>query len=227
MNIKHQLTTVKSVFSDHFLPLSCLLCHQNCPHPLALCKACASLITENTVEAPNYPLKVEGESWDKIRYLSAYQTPLKELIQKGKFDNNLAVFKALGLLFAEQIMQQGYDSDIQIIPVPLHINRFIERGYNQANELALPLAKHLNLPINNQVAIRVQEAKTQHLLTKRQRIRNADQLFEVKATVPKKVAIIDDVFTTGATMRSISACLKNAGAEMIEVWIIARTLKAS
>jgi len=47
------------------------------------------------------------------------------------------------------------------------------------------------------------------------------------SSVPKKVAVIDDVFTTGATMRSICSCLQNAGAEIIEVWIIARTLKPS
>jgi ComF family protein len=225
--MKHQFSTIKQLFLDHFLPLSCLLCQHHCPHPIALCEACTGLVNANNTEQPELALELENQNWDKFRYLSAYQTPLKELIQKGKFNDNLAVFKTLGQLLAQQILLEGYDADLVLIPVPLHSNRLLERGYNQANEIALPLARLLTLSINNQVVIRSQEAKTQHLLTKQQRIRNADQLFEVRATVPKKVAIIDDVFTTGATMRSISSCLKNSGVEIIEVWIIARTLKAS
>ena len=225
--MKHQLSTIKQICFDHCLPLSCLLCGQHCPHPLALCKACTGLVNANNLEQANQILEHENPIWDKFRYLSTYQTPLKELIQKGKFNDNLAVFKTLGQLFAQQILLQGYDPDLILIPVPLHSSRLLERGYNQANEIALPLAKMLKLTINNLVVVRSQEAKIQHLLTKQQRIRNAEQLFEVKATVPKKVAIVDDIFTTGATMRSICTCLKNAGVEIIEVWIIARTLKAS
>lgn len=227
MTMKHQLSIAKQILFDHFLPLSCLLCHQHCSHPIALCEACTGLFTTNIVEKNTLTLETPNQIWDKFRYLSTYQTPLKELIQKGKFNNNLSVFKSLGQLLAEQILLQGYDPDLVLIPVPLHSSRLLERGYNQANEIALPLARRLKLPINNQVVVRSQEAKTQHLLSKQQRILNANQLFEVKATVPNKVAIIDDVFTTGATMRSISTCLQNAGTDTIEVWIIARTLKAS
>jgi ComF family protein len=225
--MNYHLGCIKQVVFDHFLPLSCLLCRQLCPHPVALCSTCLDLITINNVDENKLESETLLQNWDKFRYLSAYQTPLKELIQKGKFYDNLAIFKVLGQLLAQQILQQGYDPDLVLIPVPLHSNRLVDRGYNQANEIALPLAKILQLPINNQVLIRSHEAKTQHLLTKQQRILNADKLFEVKATVPNKVAIVDDVFTTGATIRSICTCLQNAGVEIVEVWIIARTLKAS
>jgi ComF family protein len=226
-HMKQQLSTIKQTFFDHFIPLSCLLCRQHCPHPIALCNACIGLINANNVEESNVSLECRDQTWEQFRYLSTYQTPLKELIQTGKFNDNLAVFKTLGQLFAQQILLEGYDPDLVMIPVPLHSSRLLERGYNQANEIALPLARTLDLTINNHIVIRSQAAKTQHLLSKQQRVSNADQLFEVKATVPKKVAIVDDVFTTGATISSISSCLKNAGVEIIEVWIIARTLKAS
>jgi len=242
MKIKPLLSTIMNIISDNVLPLSCLLCRQHCPHPLALCEACVALITSadsaqssdtstllssSSFSNTSLSSNNDNQPWDKIRYLSAYQTPLKELIQKGKFDNNLAVFKVLGQLLALQIQQQGYDPDLVIIPVPLYADRLIERGYNQANEIALPLASQLSLSINNDTVVRVKKAQTQHFLSKQQRLLNAAHLFECMAFVPKKVAIIDDVYTTGATMRSICTCLKNAGTQMIEVWIIARTLKAS
>ncbi|PCJ45136.1 MAG: hypothetical protein COA74_16260 [Gammaproteobacteria bacterium] len=207
---------------DQFFPLTCLLCRLPSPHPLAICLTCRQLISHDDSFADRF-----DDTDYPIRYLSAYQSPVKELIQRGKFQDNLAVFKVLGQLLAQQIETQGFDPELVIIPVPLHNNKLLTRGYNQANEIALPLAKQLSLQINNNCVIRVQEAKTQHFLSKKQRMANAQQLFQIKATVPKKVAVVDDVFTTGATMSSITACLKNAGVELIEVWIIARTLKQS
>lgn len=216
---------------DQLLPLSCLLCHQPCSHPLSLCFACQKLIPLPVglalMEHTGILTNNETPPWQTLRCLSSYQSPIKELITVGKFQKNLTALKVLGQLLADQISRQNYDSELVLVPVPLHPNRLLERGYNQAHEIALPIAKTLGLSINNNCIIRMQEGKIQHFLSRKQRKDNAQQLFKTVDTVPKKVAVIDDVFTTGATMHSICTCFKLSGVETIEVWIIARTLKGS
>jgi len=86
------------------------------------------------------------------------------------------------------------------------------------------LSKKLSLPINNSCIIRALENKTQHFLNRKQRNRNTKNIFQVVGAVPKRIVIIDDILTTGATVKSLSQCLNDAGAESIEVWIIAKTL---
>ena len=130
-------------------------------------------------------------------------------------------------MFALKLAAQGFDEEFVLVPVPLHCTRLYSRGFNQAYELALPISETLGLRINDNCVKRVTEAKTQHFLSRKERQENAKQLFEVVGKVPKKIAVIDDIYTTGATMRDICSCLKEAGAEIIEVWIIARTLKQS
>ena len=211
---------------------SCVLCRLPCHHDdvhlLPMCGACQLLIDSDQIlnEDNNADIN-ETELWKKMIYLTAYSTPVKELILQGKFDKKLTALKALGQLFANMIAPLGVDRETVLIPVPLHSTRHYSRGFNQAYELALPISKTLNLTINNNCVKRVSKAKVQHFLSRKERQLNAKQLFEVVADVPKKVAVIDDIYTTGATMRDICACLKAAGAENIEVWIIARTLKQS
>ncbi len=216
---------------DQLLPASCLLCRLHCYHPISLCKTCQTLIIHpedtNRLNSNPLPAEVTDPLWQRAVFLSPYETPIKELIHQGKFKHNLAALKTLGLLFAKYIASHPYDPELVLVPVPVHQTRLLERGYNQALELARPIAKTLNLRIDQRCLSRKDEASTQHLLNRQQRKHNTDNIFRINTTVPKKVAVIDDVFTTGETMRSICSCLNKAGTETIEVWIIARTLKQS
>ena len=210
---------------------SCVLCRLPCCHQdvdlLPMCTACQLLITARKQQEALDTETSDIRLWQKMKYLTAYSSPVKELIAQGKFDKKLKVLKALGQLFAIKIAEEGFDDEIVLIPVPLHHSRLYSRGFNQAYELALPISKSLDLSIDNHCIKRIAAAKTQHFLSRKERQENAKQLFEVVGVVPKKIAVIDDIYTTGATMRDICACLKDAGAETIEVWIIARTLKQS
>ena len=224
----HYLKQFLSLCLDHLLPLSCLLCRKSCHHPKSLCTACQQLILPPD-EFPQYEVTSPSKDcyWQAIRCLSAYQTPVKEIIHQGKFNKSLASLKLLGQLFAEQLIIQTYDPEFVLVPVPLHQSRLMERGYNQALEITLPIAHRLQLTINHQCVTRIDKAKTQHFLKRQQRIDNAQDIFQVTSPVPKKIAVIDDVYTTGSTMRSLCDCLQKSGAETIEVWIIARTPKQS
>ncbi|MCP3673874.1 MAG: ComF family protein [Gammaproteobacteria bacterium] len=224
----HYLKSIILFCLDHLLPLSCLLCRKSCDHPKSLCTACQQLILPPE-EFSQYEVTTLSNDcyWQAIRCLSAYQTPIKEIIHQGKFNKNLASLKLLGQLFAEQLLIQTYDPELVLVPVPLHPSRLMERGYNQALEITLPIAKTLQLTINHQCVTRIDKAKTQHFLKRQQRIDNAQDIFQAIKPVPKKIAIIDDVYTTGSTMRSLCSCLQKTGAQTIEVWIIARTPKQS
>ena len=227
----HSLENNLQQFVNSIILQSCVLCRQSCNHQdahlLPMCRDCQLLIDMDDVDNQKLDNGACDLLWQKMSYLTTYSSPVKELLSQGKFDKKLTALKSLGQLFANRLAEQGVDPGLVLIPVPLHSSRFYSRGFNQAYELALPIAKTLQLTINDQIVQRISAAKTQHFLSRKERQENAKQLFKVAGEVPKKIAVIDDIYTTGATMRDICACLKDAGAQYIEVWIIARTLKQS
>ena len=110
-----------------------------------------------------------------------------------------------------------------IIPMPLHQTRLQERGFNQATEIAKPIAKALNVPINHKIVYRQKETLRQSQLSKKKRRRNMQSAFLVNQTMTQKhVAVLDDVITTGETILSLCKALKNAGIKTIDVWCLAK-----
>lgn len=207
---------------------SCVLCGLSCDHQdthlLPICGSCQLLIDhhdDNVIDAEI----LKKTNWQHIIFFSTYSSPVKELIAQGKFEKKITALKSLGYLFATSLLDQDVDKELVLIPVPLHKSRFYSRGFNQSLELALPISKALGLTINNRCVKRTSAGKTQHFLSRKERQKNAKRLFEVVGEIPKKIVIIDDIYTTGATMTDLCLCLKGAGAMYIEVWIIARTLK--
>ena len=110
----------------------------------------------------------------------------------------------------------------RLVPVPLHRNRLRRRGYNQAVELARPLGRALGLPVAPRLCRRQRPTPAQAELTGSDRRRNVRGAFAVAAPVPRHVAIVDDVVTTGSTVGELARVLRRAGAERVEVWAVAR-----
>lgn len=111
-----------------------------------------------------------------------------------------------------------------ILPMPLHHNRLKARGFNQAVEIAKPLAKALKLPIGLKGISRSKETLVQSSLTKEARKQNVKNAFEVTGHFSNlHLAVVDDVMTTGHTMRAFCQALKEKGAAQIEVWCLARS----
>lgn len=113
-----------------------------------------------------------------------------------------------------------------LVPIPLHRSRLRERGYDQALELARPLARHLGLPLQTQALTRVRDTSAQSRLDARQRRRNLRDAFAWNRdiAIPAHVVLIDDVMTTGATLHSAARALRRAGAVRIDAWVCARVL---
>ncbi|MEH6357684.1 MAG: phosphoribosyltransferase family protein [Pseudomonadales bacterium] len=110
-----------------------------------------------------------------------------------------------------------------IIPVPLHKRRLRERGFNQAQEIARICAKRLSLPLNSQQCQRDKHTSHQLGLSAIERHRNMRKAFSSKVFKPNmRIALVDDVMTTGTTFHELSSCLRNAGCEEVHLWCIAR-----
>lgn len=110
-----------------------------------------------------------------------------------------------------------------LIPVPLHRQRLIDRGYNQSLELARPIAKQFNLPLNFKDCVRVRNTAPQAQLSGEKRRLNVHLAFAVQREFKyRHVALVDDVITTGHTATELSSQLIKAGIERVDVWALAR-----
>ena len=161
-----------------------------------------------------------------------YKGPIKLAIQKVKYKWVYDVEKILVELLASQIWKFDLPQDSILVPVPLHKNRKNWRGFNQAEILAKTLAKKFNVNYCN-LLIRIIETKTQVGLTRDERKENVKGAFSLRLSRhpeldsgsrfrDKNVILVDDVYTSGATMMEASKVLKGAGAK--NVWAMAVAL---
>jgi ComF family protein len=145
-------------------------------------------------------------------------------IRALKFHQQLGLARLLGEQLARRLAPETARPDL-IIPVPLHGARLRERGYNQALEIARPVASALGVPLNFQTLQRVRATAPQTglaIAARRKNVRNAFRLRDPDAVRGRHLALIDDVMTTGSTAEAAAQCLRAAGAEKIEIWVVAR-----
>ena len=120
-------------------------------------------------------------------------------------------------------LSQLEDPPQLIIPVPLHPSRYRERGYNQTLEIARTLTRRLGIPLDYQSCIRSIATQSQTELTGKERRRNVSRAFAMaKPLNAARVAILDDVVTTGATVNALAKVLRHAGVRQIDVWACSR-----
>ena len=111
----------------------------------------------------------------------------------------------------------------------MHPSRQRLRGYNQAHYLAKHLANYLNTPLADQILVKSQHTDSQKGLSAKDRQANLASAFSVNVKALQKlpsvthVVLVDDVITTGATMKAAAQCLRHAGIERVDIWAVART----
>ena len=155
-----------------------------------------------------------------------YAFPWDALLQRFKFHAGLELQQAL----AERLLKavQGAKQPDLLLPVPLSDRHLRERGYNQAQLLAEPLARHLALPCLSGCLLRVRDSAQQARLERAARIRNVKGVFAVDPPRiaelrGRHVAVVDDVMTSGATLYETGRVLLAAGAASVQAWVLART----
>ncbi|MGD8958044.1 MAG: ComF family protein [Chromatiaceae bacterium] len=178
------------------------------PGPAILCGDCLS-------QAP---------AFDRALAPLLYQFPVDGLVAGFKYHHRLHWGRILGDLLADHLAQNAAPPGL-LLPVPATAARLRERGFNQAAELARRLSLRLGIPWRTGLLLRIREAVHQQGLSGPQRRRNMRGAFACRGRLPARVALIDDVITTGATAGAASAALKDAGVEWVEVWAVARTPK--
>jgi ComF family protein len=152
-----------------------------------------------------------------------YTHPVDHLVQDLKFRHRLANadFFAHCLLAESPALRAAV-----IVPVPLSMTRLRERGFNQAIEIARPLARALRLPLDTGSLVRVRDTPPQSRLPWRVRRGNVRHAFDCTADFSgKAVIVIDDVMTTGATLDAVAQTLKDHGAKYVTNWVVARAVK--
>jgi ComF family protein len=223
-------------------PSRCLACEAPGLDGLDLCAACVAALPWNRCACPGcaLPLPERGTCGDCLRRDAAlarrgrvsalsvvhaafvYSAPLDRLLPRFKFHRDLAAGALLSQLMAEVIAP--FPRPDAVIPVPLHHARLRRRGYDQALELARPLARSLALPLRDDLLQRVRITAPQSELSAPARRRNLEGAFTVNPgrPLPAHVALVDDVMTTGATLHAAAEALKRAGVERVEAWVCAR-----
>lgn len=204
----------------------CLRCLDSLPHLDHACPRCALPLTEHT---PPHSLcgecLADPPAFDRARVPLRYRQPVNDLVSSFKYHQRLSDGRLVAHLLVRHVQQQAPDIQL-LLPIPLHPERLRERGYNQAAELARVVSHATGTPWKSGLLKRTREASSQREANKRERLRNVRSAFECASNnLPKRVAIIDDVITTGATARSAAASVKKAGAEWVEIWAVARTPK--
>ena len=152
----------------------------------------------------------------------AYEFPADVLVQGLKFRGELALAPLLGQLLAARL-PRGTRVDY-IVPVPLARARLGERGFNQAFEIARPLAAATGCRLAPLLAARERDTRPQLDLPLEARARNVRGAFRCTQALERaSIALVDDVMTTGATLEELAATLKRAGAAHVVNWVVART----
>ena len=218
-------------FSHWLLPQSCFLCGDTCkqsicaaclsdlPYQHSACIHCAKILEEVGV-CPK--CQKEPPPYTYTQAVFSYMYPIDQLIPAAKFYQNLAVLNLLGNLMAQHLTYETLP-DV-LIPVPLHAKRLHQRGYNQSLELAKCIAKNTGISLNYKACKRVKNTLPQTRLSGQQRQTNIIGAFQVVKIEPhwQHIVLVDDVITTGSTVKELALVFKEKGIQQIDVWCCAR-----
>lgn len=229
---------------DFIAPPKCLTCHAAIADPASLCLTCWSKLAH--IDAPvcdvlgtpfaydqgegaiSAPAVAAPPHWDRARSAVAYDEASRNIVHALKYRDTMEA----GLLMARMMSRAGVniarDADV-IIPVPLHRWRLWSRRFNQAAYLAQHIANHFAVSCRTDVLHRVKASRSQVGLKADERRKNVAKAFEITpenlgTIAGRRVLLVDDVMTTGATAESCAAVLKKAGAARVDVLTFALVL---
>jgi len=237
MEISKTINFIKESLFDFLFPRTCIGCGKEgvwcCElcfkeielHQANHCPFCPAQIEDGRV----CPTCVQVHSISGLINLGFYKNKLwQSLIQNFKYqcvEETAQILKRLtGQFFIKypQFKQRKYDL---VIPVPLHRRRLLERNFNQAEAFARILCSEIGIGIDNSVLSRTKNTPPQAQLSDEQREKNIVGAFSVidpTRVRGKKVLLVDDVFTTGSTIREAAKTLLNAQASQVEACVMAR-----
>jgi len=201
----------------------CADCFADLPRNRHCCYRCG----ENFVIANNSPqlcgrCLTKSPDFDDTHAPFLYQGNVRYLITQLKFGHQYKNARLLAALLTEHIVKTAELPDC-IVPMPLHLNRYRQRGFNQSIELARHLSKQLKVPVDFNSCVRNRDTAHQTTLPAKQRRKNMRKAFIIKNSLDfQHIAIVDDVLTTGASASALALALKQSGVSRVDIWVCAR-----
>lgn len=202
----------------------CCYCRQSLPRNSNACQRCALPL----------PLLRRGLCGRCLHRTPAHQTSLAPFLYRFPVDHMITRYKysgerAMGFALTEawlatfQDARQDTDLPQALVPCPISSQQLHWRGFNQSAEIAWQLGRALNIPVLPLLLKRTGHQPRQATLDRQQRLRNLRQAFVCQQTPPLRLAVVDDVITTGATAEAMARTLVKAGAKEVHIWALART----
>jgi len=200
-----------------FPPRCCLCGFEGASLDLDLCEFCRQ----------DLPWDATNSRGDLCAF--RYEHPVDELIRRLKYQDTLANARVLGVLLAQAVRERGGPLPKLLVPVPLHISRLRERGFNQSTALARYAGRMLEIPRAPRALRRIRDTPSQTALDVGERHRNVRGAFALngpralrKLLDAGHIAVVDDVVTTGSTLNELRTVLLAAGVERVDLWAVAR-----
>ena len=219
------------------LPPACVLCGARADID-GLCAGCGSALPRlvkpvcRTCAAPIPGGETCGRClgraprFDRVVAALQYAHPADALIRRLKYSGQLACARPLAATLAEALEREPYPD--LVLPMPLARERLAERGFNQSLEIARLACREFGLEIRTGLARRVRAGAPQTTLPWKERARNVRGAFACDADLTGlRIAVVDDVLTTGATLDELARVLKRRGAREVVGWMTARTVSTA
>jgi ComF family protein len=199
-----------TLLADALAPPSCAACDARLDRRAVLCAACAQAVV--------------AAGPDPIVAFALFGGPIAAALRRLKFDNRPDLAGPLGHLLRRAARAARLRADV-VVPVPLHPARLAERGYNQAALLGAAAARELGVPLDARALQRTRCTSQQARLDRERRLENVSGAFSARSpgrVQGRRVVLVDDVATTGATLAACSAALREAGAASVTALVVAR-----
>lgn len=202
----------------------CERCFEDLPWNLPACWSCAEPLSQaHCHKAGGYCRRCleAPAAFQVARVPFRYEAEVATLIQHFKFDASPRAGSLLVELMLAGMRCDGSQLPDALVAVPLHPKRARQRGFDQGSWIARRLAFRLGIPLLT--AARARDTPTQRALDRQHRHENLAGAFVVAGQLPHRVALVDDVMTTGATLEALAHGCRAAGAGHVEAWALART----
>jgi ComF family protein len=193
------------------------------------CRCCANPVPADTAPGLCGACLAERPAFDATIAAADYAAPLDQLVLRLKFGAGLALAPWFGQALRDAVLAHaGFALPDLLCPVPLGPARLVQRGFNQALEIARPLAASLGVPLAPRLAVRVRDTDAQSGVAPLERLANIRGAFELGPDAQERVAgrhvgLVDDVMTSGHTLNELAAVFKQAGAVRVSNLVFART----
>lgn len=215
--MKKQEHSVRAGLSERLLnllfPARCLLCGTVVPAGKSFCRDCAKELPETPFQRR---ISLPGAGAEGFRIVSplSYAGGFRKTLYRYKFRGERALAKPLGQLMAEAVRKSG-ESFEAVRWVPITKNKTRQRGYDQSELLAKSVAKALGAPCLPLLE-KMRETETQHELSRKKRAQNVKNAYgAASGTAGKEVLLVDDIVTTGSTLKECAGTLYKAGAKRV------------